>query len=52
LNIEIQYHDFAHPVYTQNYPGFEPYMSAIDLLFNHGPDAKRILTAPEETISL
>jgi WbqC-like protein family len=50
-NIEISYHDFAHPVYPQNYPGFEPFMSAIDLLFNHGPDAKKILTEPQQTIT-
>jgi WbqC-like protein family len=52
VNIEIRYHDFVHPVYTQNYPGFEPYMSAIDLLFNHGPDAKKILAGPEPSTIL
>jgi hypothetical protein len=51
-NIDICYHDFKHPVYMQNYPGFEPCMSAIDLLFNHGPDAKKILREPPRTNTL
>ncbi len=41
--IEIRYHDYAHPTYAQAYPGFESAMSAVDLLFNHGPDSARIL---------
>lgn len=35
--------DFAEPEYEQNFDGFEPGLSILDLLFNHGPDAKRIL---------
>jgi len=51
-NITLDYHDYAHPTYSQVYPGFEPYMTAADLLFNHGPDAKRILIeGSQRTIS-
>lgn len=31
--------EFEHPVYRQNYDGFIPGMSALDILFNHGPQA-------------
>ncbi len=41
--IEITYQDYDHPVYSQNYPNFEPYMAVVDLLFNHGPDSFSIL---------
>ena len=44
VGIEILYHDYQHPTYSQYYPGFEPYMAAIDLLFNHGPESLNILT--------
>jgi len=30
---------FEHPVYQQNYNGFHPDMSCLDILFNHGPAA-------------
>ena len=41
--IKIVYQDYAHPHYDQVYPGFEANMSAIDLLFNHGPRSREIL---------
>lgn len=41
--IELLFHDYRHPTYTQAFPGFEPYMSAIDLAFTHGPDSLGIL---------
>lgn len=34
---------FREPEYDQNFPGFETGMSILDLLFNHGPDARLIL---------
>lgn len=37
--IAVTYQDYHHPTYKQLYPGFEPYMGAIDLLFNCGPDS-------------
>lgn len=42
--IELLFHDYDHPTYTQAYPGFEPYLSAIDVLFNHGSNAVDIIT--------
>lgn len=42
-NIILKYCKFQPPVYRQRYPGFEPNMSAIDLLFNIGPEASNIV---------
>jgi len=42
--IRVVYHDYDHPAYPQSYPGFEPYMSAVDLLFNCGPKSYEILS--------
>lgn len=41
--IEVQYTSFEHPTYEQLWPPFEPRLSAIDVLFNHGEEASRIL---------
>ena len=41
--IKLIYQDFRHPEYNQRYGHFMPFMSAIDLLFNHGPDSLKIL---------
>jgi hypothetical protein len=50
--IELVFHDYPHPQYTQAFPGFEPYMSAVDLLFNHGPASLEILrSAPARTVA-
>jgi hypothetical protein len=40
--ISVQYHDYEHPTYQQAYPGFEPCMSALDLLFNLGPGSRDV----------
>lgn len=42
-NIQVEYHEYEHPRYVQRYPGFVPYMSVIDLLFNHGDKSLGIL---------
>ena len=34
---------YREPVYRQNFDGFEPGMSAVDLLFNYGPEAPSVL---------
>ncbi len=41
--MEVIFQDFKHPVYNQLFGEFEPYMSAIDLLFNCGDDSLAIL---------
>jgi hypothetical protein len=42
-NIEVAFHEYSHPRYCQVFSGFEPQMSAVDLLFNYGPDSRAIL---------
>lgn len=41
--IELRFQEFKHPVYKQRFDGFEPYMSAIDLLFNVGEKSKELI---------
>jgi hypothetical protein len=41
--IEIYFHQYEHPVYRQLHGPFKSHLSTIDLLFNEGPDALRIL---------
>jgi hypothetical protein len=39
--IEVIWQDFTHPVYAQQFGEFVPYLSALDVLFNHGITASR-----------
>ena len=41
--ISVYFQDYQHPTYSQRFDGFEPHMSIIDLVFNHGPEARDIL---------
>ena len=42
--IKLEFQQYKHPVYTQfNNADFQPYMSAIDLIFNHGIHSLDIL---------
>jgi hypothetical protein len=41
--IQIIYNNYHHPIYPQAFGEFVPGMSVIDLLFNAGPDSRRIL---------
>jgi hypothetical protein len=47
----VAYQDYAHPIYAQHLPGFEPYMCVLDLLFNHGPNSRNILMSQKQTNS-
>lgn len=42
--IRLEFQDYRHPVYNQLYGDFVPYLSVIDLLFNHGAESLAILT--------
>ena len=45
-DIELLYHNYNHPTYSQLHGDFIPYMSIIDLLFNHGfKGAKKLISA-------
>lgn len=41
--ITVQYQHYNHPTYTQLYGKFVPYLSVIDLLFNHGEQSREII---------
>jgi len=41
--IKVIFQDFKHPVYQQLFGDFEPFMSIIDLIFNHGDKSLTIL---------
>lgn len=43
-DIVVEYQDYKHPEYRQLYGGFVPYLSVVDLLFNHGSGSLAILT--------
>ncbi len=41
--IEVIFQEYHHPVYEQRFGAFEPFMSVLDLLFNHGRESLNIL---------
>jgi hypothetical protein len=41
--VSIRFQEYKHPEYRQLWGPFLPYMSVIDVLFNEGPDAMRII---------
>jgi hypothetical protein len=41
--IKVEYQEYKHPEYEQLYGQFVPYLSIIDLLFNHGPESLDVL---------
>ncbi|MCP4681809.1 MAG: WbqC family protein [Desulfobacterales bacterium] len=42
-DIQVLFQDYKHPVYNQLFGEFEPYMSVIDLILNHGDKSLGIL---------
>lgn len=41
--IKVEYQDYKYPTYNQLHGDFVPYLSMIDLLFNHGDESLSIL---------
>jgi hypothetical protein len=41
--IEVIFQDFKHRTYSQLFGTFEPFMSVVDLLFNHGKESLNII---------
>ena len=41
--IKVIFHEFEHPTYEQAFSGFEPNLSALDLILNHGDKSRRIM---------
>lgn len=45
--IKVLFQEYRHPVYEQLFGEFAPFMSVLDLLFNHGQESLRILRGKE-----
>lgn len=43
--IRVEFQDYKHPVYSQMFGGFAPYLSVVDLLFNKGGEAAEIIAS-------
>jgi len=41
--IKVIFQDYQYPEYSQLFGAFEPFLSVIDLIYNHGPDSLKIL---------
>ena len=41
--VSVIFQEYRHPVYEQRFGAFEPFLSVLDLLFNHGPASLAIL---------
>lgn len=46
---DVEVFSYEHPTYRQNFEGFESGMSAMDLLFNYGREAERLLAQGERS---
>lgn len=49
--IDVVYQDYRHPVYPQVYSPFVSHLSAVDLLFNCGPESRDVLLAGQEVVA-
>lgn len=48
--IELVFQDFQPAAYPQQYEGFEPYLSALDLVLNCGPQSRGYLTIDDQLL--
>jgi WbqC-like protein len=48
--IALRFQVYREPLYPQLYGGFQPFMSVVDLLFNHGPEGSAVMMAGQGTI--
>jgi hypothetical protein len=51
LGIVMEVQNYRHPSYRQRYPGFVPYLSVIDLLFNEGEHSLAVLSGTNQKIA-
>jgi len=50
LGIVLEMQNYRHPSYHQRHPGFVPYLSVIDLLFNEGERSLAVLSETNQKI--
>ncbi len=43
--VKVHWHNYEHPEYRQRFGEFVPYLSVVDLLFNHGPESREVLAS-------
>jgi hypothetical protein len=48
--IALRFQDYREPRYRQLYPGFEPFLSVVDLLLNHGGNSREILIHGQDSL--
>ena len=46
--VTLEYQHYHHPEYQQLHGEFIPYLSVVDVLFNHGKESRRIITGQPE----
>jgi hypothetical protein len=49
--IDVYFQEYKHPCYRQRFDGFIPYMSILDLIFNHGPESHNIIISGNQTVT-
>jgi hypothetical protein len=42
-SVDVIFQEYQHPAYNQLYGDFEPFLSVIDLIFNHGKESLNII---------
>jgi hypothetical protein len=48
--IALRFQSYREPQYHQLYGDFEPFMSVVDLLFNHGESSRQLMMAGQDTL--
>lgn len=48
--IELRYHGYEHPIYPQLFGPFLPFMGAVDLLFNVGPESISVIRSGQRAM--
>lgn len=48
--IDLRFQAYKEPRYRQLYGDFEPFMSVVDLLFNHGEESKKLMMEGQESL--
>jgi len=43
--VAVEWQDYTHPVYAQQHGEFVPYLSALDLILNVGPDSLEVIAS-------
>ncbi|MBW2558001.1 MAG: WbqC family protein [Deltaproteobacteria bacterium] len=43
--VDVIFQEYSHPVYDQLFGAFEPFMSVVDLIYNHGEKSLEILAS-------